>query len=428
MPNKITELREDRAKLFTDARSLVDKAEGENRDLTEEESTNYDKMLVDAKKLEGRAKRQETLDTEKRRQAEVDARNKDLNPSGTSPGTEERSQSDLQLDGFSSLVRFGRAESLERDEDAVRSFQSFSSERQKLIRNLTLGGGGESGGWLVLPEALYNGLVKDLDNEVFIRQFATIQTMPQAVSLGVPTLEQDPDDFEFTEELGTGREDEGTRFGKRNFEPNPVAKRARISETLIQRSSMPVEQILRDRLYYKLGITLEKAYMTGDGNRKPLGLFTEHADGISSARNVSAGNSATGIGTDGLINAKYALTAAYRREASWIFHRDALSMVSKLKDNENRYLWRVSERDGDPDTLLGHAYRETEYAPSTFTTGLTVGMIGNLRYYWVVDVSTTVVKRLLELYAETNQIGLIIRMETDGMPVRERAFARVTLA
>ena len=317
---------------------------------------------------------------------------------------------------------------MERDADAVQAFRNYSVEKARHIRNLSLGGGGESGGWLVLPEALFDGLVKDLDNEVFVRQFATVQSMPQAVSLGVPTLEQDPDDFDFTEELATGREDEGTRFGKRNFEPNPVAKRARISETLIQRSTMPVEQILRDRLFYKLGITLEKAYMLGDGNRKPLGLFVEHEDGISAARNVSEANTQTAITTDGLINAKYALTAAYRREASWIFHRDALSMISKLKDNENRYLWRVSERDSDPDTLLGHAYRETEYAPNTFTAGKIVGMIGNLRYYWIVDVSTTVVKRLLELYAETNQIGLIIRMETDGMPVREKAFARVALA
>jgi hypothetical protein len=33
-----------------------------------------------------------------------------------------------------------------------------------------------------------------------------------------------------------------------------------------------------------------------------------------------------------------------------------------------------------------------------------------------------------ELFAATNQVGLVIRSETDGMPVLAEAFARVTLA
>ena len=38
------------------------------------------------------------------------------------------------------------------------------------------------------------------------------------------------------------------------------------------------------------------------------------------------------------------------------------------------------------------------------------------------------VQRLVELYAATNQVGFIGRLETDGMPVLEEAFSRVTLA
>jgi len=38
------------------------------------------------------------------------------------------------------------------------------------------------------------------------------------------------------------------------------------------------------------------------------------------------------------------------------------------------------------------------------------------------------VQRLNELYAATNQVGFIGRLESDGMPVLEEAFARVTLS
>jgi len=38
------------------------------------------------------------------------------------------------------------------------------------------------------------------------------------------------------------------------------------------------------------------------------------------------------------------------------------------------------------------------------------------------------VQRLVELYAETNQIGFIGRLESDGMPTLEEAFVRIKLA
>ena len=48
--------------------------------------------------------------------------------------------------------------------------------------------------------------------------------------------------------------------------------------------------------------------------------------------------------------------------------------------------------------------------------------------YWIVDGTALEVMVLTELYAPENQIGYIARLSTDGMPVLEEAFARVTLA
>ena len=44
----------------------------------------------------------------------------------------------------------------------------------------------------------------------------------------------------------------------------------------------------------------ETAYMTGAGTDGPLGLFTASADGITTARDVSTGNTATEMKFDGL--------------------------------------------------------------------------------------------------------------------------------
>jgi HK97 family phage major capsid protein len=44
-----------------------------------------------------------------------------------------------------------------------------------------------------------------------------------------------------------------------------------------------------------------------------------------------------------------------------------------------------------------------------------------------VDGLNLELQRLEELYAETNQVGIVGRYEGDGMPVLEEAFVRVKL-
>ena len=66
--------------------------------------------------------------------------------------------------------------------------------------------------------------------------------------------------------------------------------------------------------------------------------------------------------------------------------------------------------------------------PNTFTAGKYVGLLGDLSQYWIVDALTMSLQVLYELYAETNQVGFIGRLECDGMPVDANAFARVKLA
>ena len=217
------------------------------------------------------------------------------------------------------------------------------------------------------------------------------------------------------------------RFGKRSMMPHPLAKRIKVSQTLLRVAAMPAEQIVLQRLAYKFAITQEKAYLTGNGVQKPLGVFTASTDGITTARDVSTDNAATAMTADGLINAKYALKAAYWNNATWMFHRDGVKQIAKLKDGEGQYLWREGMRQGEPDMLLGRPVVTSENAPSTFTTGQYVGILGDFSHYWIIDSLAMNFQRLVELYAETNQVGFIGRYEGDGMPVLAEAFVRVKL-
>jgi HK97 family phage major capsid protein len=217
-------------------------------------------------------------------------------------------------------------------------------------------------------------------------------------------------------------------FGKRELKPHPLGQFIKISKTLLRSAAISVDSIVRQRLAYKIGVVMENAFLNGTGAGQPLGVFTASAFGINTTRDVSTGNTTSSITTDGLLEAKYTLKAQYWPRAQWIFHRDAVKQIAKLKDGDGQYLWQPSVQQGQADRLLGFAVNASEYAPNTFTTALYVGILGDFSKYAIVDSLGLTIQVLMELYAATNQNGYIARMESDGMPTIEEAFVRVKLA
>jgi HK97 family phage major capsid protein len=364
---------------------------------------------------------------------------------GRKPNAQERTKFDglmAQVDGIDVQLRStsrGRQVQPGQPGGQYRGDSSSAEYRSAFATYLSTGATGElramvagedtQGGYLTAPQQMVNELIKGLDNAVVIRQLATKFVLTTAESLGVPTLDVDMDDTDWTTELATGNEDTAMRFGKRTLTPHAMAKRVKISNELLRRSGM-AEQIVNDRLGYKFAATEENAFMTGNGLGKPLGVFTASTDGISTARDVSTDNTTTAVTADGLINAKFALKEAYMRSPNlrWIFHRDTVKMIRKLKDNNGQYIWQPGLASDKPDTILDIPFIMSEFAPHTFTTGQYVGILGDFSKYWIADAGVLQVQRLVELYAETNQTGFIGRLACDGAPVLEEAFVRVKLA
>ena len=219
-----------------------------------------------------------------------------------------------------------------------------------------------------------------------MRKYATILPLTSSDTLGAPVLTADPADPTWTTEIAAPSEDSTMAFGRRSLQPEQLSKLIKISMKLLRTSALPIENLVADRLAYKFAIAQENAFLNGDGDGKPLGIFTASNDGIPTARDVSTGNSDTALTADGLINAKFALKAQYRNGCRWIFHRDAVKMLSKLKDGEGQYLWRPGMLMNEPDMLLGHPVDESEYVPNTFTTTLYVGALCNWSNYWIAEL------------------------------------------
>jgi len=392
----IREMMETRATMVAAARKLIDTAEAEKRELSAEERAQYDKTFDEARALGDKIQREQELREEERRLAEAGR----LEPEGKKENPEER-----KLQAFRNFLVNGNAveyRALANDSDA-------------------------SGGFLHAAEQFVARLIKGLDNRVFVRQYATVLPVTGSDTLGVPTLTADPADPTWTTEIAAPSEDSTMAFGRRSLQPEQLSKLIKISMKLLRTSALPIENLVADRLAYKFAVAQENAFLNGDGEGEPLGIFTASDDGIPTARDVSTGNSATALTADGLINAKFALKAQYRNGCRWIFHRDAVKMISKLKDGEGQYLWRPGMLMNEPDMLLGHPVDESEYVPNTFTTALYVGALCNWSNYWIAELQGVELQRLVELYAGTSQIGFIGRMYADGAPVLAESFVRVKL-
>lgn len=406
---RILEIKAKRANFIHQARQLVDRADAENRAMHSDEEASYDKIMNDVDQLGKDIEREEKLNLLE--SGLGNSANEPIlqNPNNSTGEPINPRASKEYGEAFNRFLRGG-----------------LSNLTQAEFRNMAATND-TGGGYLVAPQQFVQEILKKVDDTVFIRQWAQVERLVSADSLGRPTLDTDPSDADWTSELATGNETD-MAFGKRELRPNPLAKRIKASNKLMRISTTPIEQLVRDRLAYKFGITLEKAYLLGDGVNKPLGIFTASSDGISTARDVATGNTATAPTFDGLIEAKYALKPAYWNNAKWMFHRDCVKTLAKIKNNDGDYIWKESVRVGEPDTILNLPVFMSEFVPNTFTTGKYVGALGDFSYYQIVDALDMQIQRLNELYAETNQTGFIGRYEGDGMPLLEEAFVRVKLA
>lgn len=418
-----------RAKLIEDQRGILDKCEREKRKLNTEEESRYANMDTEIDNL---SKRIEFLS---KNPDGIPSLDEDTNARALLFGNEPFTLGHTSRHDFRDLSIYSEKRDARYSTPELRgAFKRYLREGAQAISHNEFralqADSDTAGGYLVLPLALTGRVIQAVDNEVFMRKLATIFTVPKSESLGAPTLDNDPGDPTWTAEIGTVQEDTTMSLGKRELTPSAIARLIKVSNKLLRLSTIDAEGLVIQRLTYKFGTIMEYNYLLGTGAGQPMGVFTAATAGfgISTARDVSTGNTATAITADGLIEAFFSLKPQYRKKANWIFSREAVKRIRKIKDGEGQYIWQSGFATGKPDTILGAPYAESEYCPNTFTTGLYVGIVGDFSHYWIADGLSMQIQRLVELYAANNQVGFIGRMESDGMPVLEEAFARVTLA
>jgi HK97 family phage major capsid protein len=465
---QINEKHQKMGQLNNEARQVFKAADDANRELTSEEQQKvdqiyeqYDNLASEVGELENQRRRRAKLEEMDNYLNSTPGRQTSPNATGTEPKGGGRRGKEVQPTEKLGVTEDGRMvydlggpendhrmldmplDGPEADRDAKQYLDAFNNYlvggNQAMQPNAALQVGQDPKGGYLAPMRTSAMLIRFVNDEVFMRQLARVlPPLRSGVSLGIPSHDSDPNDADWTAEIPSSNisADTAMKFGQRELQPHLLTKLVKISMKLLRAAVIDPERLVRERIGYKMAVSQEKAFLTGDGAQQPLGIFTASSDGISTSRDVTSGTTDDYDGDD-IIDTFFNLKAQYQRRATWVAHRDHMAKIRKLKDGQGQYIWRgigdsgLASQDlvaGQAGMILERPYVMSEFAPNTISGGnyaLTVGDFS--RGYWIVDSLQTEIQRLSELFAQTNEIGLLGRSETDGMPVLEEAFARLKI-
>jgi len=378
----ITEMRNKRAKLWNTMEGFLDTHRNDMGVLSAEDDATYSKMEHDLDSLTNEIKRMERRDA-------IEA---ELNKPVNQPITEapEKAAS-IQAD------KTGRASNAYKD-DFDRHLRG-----KVLVHNVLSEGVDADGGYLV-PEEFERNIVMALEEENVIRSLAKVITTQHERKIPIATGHSVA---QWTAENAAYTESNPT-FGQKQIDAFKLTDLCRVSVELLQDSAFDIEDYLMKEFARAFGIAEEEAFCVGNGTNRPTGIFTANGGTVG----VTAA-SATAITADELINLVYALKSPYRRNAKFLMNDATVSMIRKLKDKNDAYLWQPSLQAGEPDRLLGYELYTSPYVPVAAAGALTVAF-GDFKNYWIGDRAGRTVQRLNELYATNGQIGYVATERVDG--------------
>lgn len=152
-----------------------------------------------------------------------------------------------------------------------------------------------------------------------------------------------------------------------------------VSREMLDDSGVDLLGFLAREAGIGIGVAVNTALTTGTDSTMPNGIATAASSGITGSTGVSGAFTA-----DNLIDLSYSVNSAYRRMpgTGWQFANTGLAAARKLKDTVGQYLFQPSLQAGQPDTLLGFPVFENPDLAAPGTAAKSV-LFGHLPSYYV---------------------------------------------
>lgn len=186
------------------------------------------------------------------------------------------------------------------------------------------------------------------------------------------------------------------------------SKMVKVPQEMFEDSAFDPDVFLGEMLGIRLGRIINTKLTTGTGVNGPEGYTLSATLGVTAA-------SATAITADELtVDLPHSIDPAYRANGVYILHDSILAYIRKMKDGEGRSLFQSNLAVGFPDTISGRRYIiNQDQASSVATTNKTV-FFGDPRKIVVRQVNGIRIRRLVERYADVDQVGFVAFMRLDS--------------
>ncbi|KGQ34100.1 phage major capsid protein [Gallibacterium anatis] len=357
MFKKLLELRQQKAKTVEEMRNLLNKADGEKRSLTEEESADFAKLKNSVTQLNDEIARYEAV------------------------ADEERSQKGEPVETHNK-AQFSNEE--------LRHYIKTGELRSNLSTTAN-----DDGGYSVIPQ-LDKQVMKRLTDDSVMRQIANVVRLPvgakeykKLVSAGGAIVKHGEE----------GQVRSGTNTPKLNevtIALNPIYAYPKTTQEILDFSSIDVLGWLTEEISESFTETEEVDLTSGDGDKKAKGLLA-YTRSTANDKTRTFGElqklevtSADKITADTLIDLFYTLHSKYRKNAVWVMSSSIAATLQKLKNKNGDFIWRDGLTVDAPSTLLGRPVYYLETMPIG-GAGKAVLAFGDFkRGYYIVDHETGV--------------------------------------
>ncbi len=315
---RLLELRQQKADLTAQMRSMLTLAETEKRTLTEDEAKNFDALRHQSETLNTEIARYEALADEERTLA-------------------------------------AKPVQKEQGNDALRHYV-LTGETRGLSTGVPA-----DGGYTVIPE-LNKQIMQRLSDESVMRKICTIKTThsneyKQLVSVGGAVINHG--------EEGKARTETATpKLEEVSIKLFPVYAYPKTTQEILDFSDVDILGWLTREIADTFVDTEETDLVSGNGTKKAKGFLAYPRD-TKADKDRSFGTlqkqEVTKLEADSLIDLKFTLKNKYRKNAVWVMNSNTAAKVQKLKNGNGDYIWRERLQVGDPDSLLGLSVHYLEF-------------------------------------------------------------------
>ena len=388
--------------LITRAEEIVNNADAEKRELTEDEAMELAEIRDDVKKIKEKLMMMDEIDA---------GREKERKPAEPKPEVKPEVEVEMEQRAI-----------MQRDEEAFENYIRgvVSNTRAGDPVNLT-----ETAGGALIPKTIAKRIIEEVYNICPILERSTkYNTKGELV---IPYYNEDTTAITvgFAQEFVELSSSVGTFTGI-TLKDYLAGALTLVSRSLINNSDINLTDFVVRRMALNIarfleGVLLNGGVVSGAGTLnevKVLGLSTATV-GVTTA-------AATAITADDLIDLQGSIKDIFQQNAIWIMHTNTRTALRKLKDEVGRYLLQDDISAAFGKTLLGKDVYVSDNMPEMEAGNIAIyyGDMRGLATKFSEDMNIQVLR---EKYATMHAIGVVGWVDFDSQIENQQAIAALKM-